>query len=386
VKRVYLDSNSAMPTRKEVIDEMMPYFSDHYGNASSIHDLGREPRRALENSREKVAALIDAEPIEIIFTSGATETINLALRGPMPFRDRHRDNITITSVDHQSVRSTSAAIEASGLSRTLLPVDELGTVIIPKARELINDKTYMLSLPLASYEVGTIQPVKELVEIAKENGSLVHIDLTNSAFQLPFSVKDIPADLITLSSNDLMGPKGVGALYVKKGTKISGLIKGGGHERSLRSGSENIPGIVGMGAAAKYSMDNMKEYAPQLMAMRDHLIEGLLKIPDSYLNGHPTQRSPNNANIRYDYIEGESMLLMLDMNGISVSSGSACSQKNLEPSKTLLAMGLKHEEAHGSLQFTFNPYNNMEDAQYVVSLMPEIVEQLREMSPLYNNR
>jgi cysteine desulfurase len=333
-----------------------------------------------------VADLISADPVEIIFTSGATESINLALRGPMPYRDPSRNKIIITSVSHQSVRATSAAIEASGLARNLLPVDRYGEVELQKARNLIDESTYLLSIPFASYEVGTIQPVKELVDLARDNGSLVHVDLTTSAFQAPFDASDIGPDLVTLSSNDLMGPKGVGALFIKKGTKIAGLMKGGGHERGLRSGSENIPGIVGMGLGAEYSKNHMEENRMHLTSMRDRLIEGLTKIEASHLNGHPTNRLPNNANIRYDYVEGESMLLMLDMNGISVSSGSACSQKNLEPSKTLLAMGLKHEEAHGSLQFTLNPYNTMDEVQYVVGLMPEIVEQLREMSPLYNKQ
>jgi cysteine desulfurase len=373
-----------MPTRKEVVEAMLPFYHENYGNPSSIHELGREPRKAMERARERIADLIGSNPSEIVFTSGATESINLALRGPMPFRDKGRDRIVITSVDHHSVRATSAAIEASGLKRDLLPVDEFGKVKLGDAESILAKGVFMVSLPFASYEVGTFQPVKQLAQIAKENGSLVHIDLTTSAFQVPFDVNDIQADLVTLSSNDLMGPKGVGALYVRKGTKISGLIKGGGHERGLRSGTENIPGIVGMGKAGEIVKERMTEETGRLVAMRDALIQGLKKIPDSHLNGHPTDRLPNNANLRFDYIEGESMLLMLDMNGISVSSGSACTQKNLEPSKTLLAMGLKHEEAHGSLQFTFNPYNTMEDAKYVVDLMPEIVEQLREMSPLYN--
>jgi cysteine desulfurase len=282
------------------------------------------------------------------------------------------------------VRATSAAIESSGLKRSILPVDNHGRIDISRARDLIKDDTYIVSIPFASYEVGTIQPVEEMIKLAHGAGSLVHIDLTTSGFQVPFDSGRLNADLVTLSSVDLMGPKGVGAIFVRKGTRISSLIKGGGHERGLRSGSENIPGIVGMGEAARIAKEHMKEISSHLANMRDYLVEEMLKIPNSHLNGHPEERLPNNANLRFDYIEGESMLLLLDMNGISVSSGSACTQKNLEPSKTLLAMGLKHEEAHGSLQFTFNPYNTMEDAKYVVELMPDIVAQLREMSPLYN--
>jgi cysteine desulfurase len=375
-----------MPTRKEVVEAMLPYFTEHYGNPSSIHELGREPRKVMENSRERIAALIGSDPAEMIFTSGATESINLALRGPIPFKQNEKDKIVITAVDHHSVRATSAAIEASGMKRELLPVDEYGIVKLDEAENVIGKDVFMTSIPFASYEVGSLQPVKQLAMMAKENGSLVHIDLTTSAFQIPFNVNEVPVDLVTLSSNDLMGPKGVGALYVRKGTRISGLIKGGGHERGLRSGTENVPGIAGMGKAAELVKERMVEESQRLIEMRDALINGLSRIPESHLNGHPIRRLPNNANLRFDYIEGESMLLMLDMNGISVSSGSACTQKNLEPSKTLLAMGLKHEEAHGSLQFTMNPYNTMEDAKYVIDLMPQIVEHLREMSPLYNKQ
>ncbi|MGA1847721.1 MAG: cysteine desulfurase family protein [Thermoplasmatota archaeon] len=384
MRRVYLDSNSAMPTREEVVRAMMPYFTEHYGNPSSIHDLGREPRSAMERARAQVAQLIGAKPSEIIFTSGATESINLALRGPIPHRKEGRDRIIISAVDHHSVRATSASIEASGMKRDLLPVDSHGMIDISRAKEMIEDDVYMVSIPFASYEVGTLQPVEEIIKMAHGSGSLVHIDLTTSGFQVPFDSGRLKADLVTISSIDLMGPKGVGALFIRKGTKISSLIKGGGHERGLRSGSENVPGIVGMGEAARMAKEHMRDVSADLVRMRNLLIEGLLKIPDSHLNGHPEDRLPNNANLRFDYVEGESMLLLLDMNGISVSSGSACTQKNLEPSKTLLAMGLKHEEAHGSLQFTFNPYNTMEDAKYVVELMPDIVSQLREMSPLYN--
>lgn len=373
-----------MPTRREVVEEMLPFFTEHYGNPSSIHELGKKPRRAMEVARERVASLIGSDPSEIIFTSGATESINLALRGPIPFRGPGKDRIVISQADHQSVRATSAAIENSGLRRSVLELDGSGRISMEEAERTIGEDVYMVSIPFASHEVGTLQPLGEVLELVKEHGALFHIDLTTSAFQIPFDVKELDADLVTLSSVDLMGPKGVGALFVRKGTGISGLIKGGGHERGLRSGSENIPGIVGFGAAAEYVKQNMSIYSPRLCSIRDHLIKGLLGIPDSHLNGHPKSRLPNNANIRFDYVEGESMLLLLDMNGISVSSGSACTQKNLEPSRTLLSMGLRHEEAHGSLQFTMNPDNTMEDAKYVISIMPEIVEQLRDMSPLYN--
>lgn len=386
MKRVYFDSNSAMPTRGEVVQRMLPYFTEHFGNPSSIHDLGRVPRTSMEDARSSVASLIKASPEEIYFTSGATESINLALRGPLPFKGKEKNRLIISQVDHDSVRATSAAVEGTGLDRELLPIDEYGVIKIDEASRMIDDSTYMVTLPLASFEVGTIQPVIRIAELSKEAGALVHLDLTTSAFQVRFDVTKVPVDLVTLSSVDMMGPKGVGALYVRGGTRISSLIKGGGHERGLRSGSENVPGLVGMGAAAEYVKENMKVYVPRIKRIRDKLIKGMSQIEGSHLNGHPEHRLPNNANLRFDHIEGESMLLLLDMNGISVSSGSACTQKNLEASKTLLAMGLKHEEAHGSLQFTLNPTNEMDDARYVLDLMPGIVSQLREMSPLYNKK
>lgn len=384
MRRVYFDSNSSMPTRKEVVDIMVPYFTETYGNPSSIHDLGRAPRKAMEEARSSVAELINSSQEEIIFTSGATESINLALRGPLPFREKKRNKVLISQVDHNSVRATSAAMESIGLSRDIIPIDERGRIMVDEAKEMVDGSTFILSIPFASFEVGTLQPVRELATLAKNSGALVHLDMTTSLFQLPLDVEKVPVDLLTISSVDLMGPKGVGALYVRKGTRMSSLIKGGGHERNLRSGSENVPGLVGMGAAAEIVKSEMDVYVPRIRSIRDRLIQGMSSIEASHLNGDPVDRLPNNANIRFDHIEGESMLLMLDMNGISVSSGSACTQKNLEASKTLLAMGLKHEEAHGSLQFTMNPSNTIDEAEHVIGLMPEIVEQLREMSPLYN--
>ncbi|MEA3559899.1 MAG: cysteine desulfurase family protein [Candidatus Thermoplasmatota archaeon] len=386
MRRVNFDSNSSMPTRREVVEKMMPIFTEHFGNPSSIHDQGREPRSSMEEARKKIASLINASPEEIFFTSGATESINLALRGPLPFKDKERDRIIISQVDHDSVRATSSAMESVDLHRGILSIDANGTIEIDKAADIIDGSVFLVSFPFASFEVGTIQPVKELVSLSRDAGALVHIDLTTSGFQIPFDVEKVHADLATLSSVDLMGPKGVGALYVRKGTRLSSLMKGGGHERGLRSGSENVPGIVGMGAAAEFVKREMSSYVPRLERIRDDLISGMMKIDGSHLNGHPENRLPNNANLRFDYIEGESMLLLLDMNGISVSSGSACTQKNLEASKTLLAMGLKHEEAHGSLQFTSDPTNTMDDVRYVIDMMPGIVTQLRDMSPLYNKQ
>ncbi|MGA1821229.1 MAG: cysteine desulfurase family protein [Thermoplasmatota archaeon] len=384
MRNVYLDSNSAMPVRPEVIEAMMEYFQDNFGNPSSIHQFGSVPKRAQNRAREEVASLINADQEEIIFTSGATESINMSLRGTLPHMKEGRKEIVYSAVDHQSVTNTARALSNTGYEVSVLPVDEDGRILIGKAEEIISGNTAVVSIPHASFEVGTIQPVTDLVKLAHNAGSLVHIDLTPSAFQLPFDVGKIPADLVSLSSNSLLGPKGAGALYVRKGTRISPLIRGGGHERGLRSGSANISGEVGMGVAARIASERMSVESAKMIGLRDRLINGLLKISDSYVNGHPTERLPNNSNVGFDYIEGESILLMLDMSGIAASSGSACTSSTLEPSPTLMAMGLKHEKAHGSIQFVLNPYNEVEDIDHVITVMPEIVGSLREMSPLFN--
>jgi cysteine desulfurase len=318
----------------------------------------------------------------MIFTSGATESINLALRGPLPYL-KDRNKVILTQADHRSVRSTAEALSASGFETDIIEIDEMGKIDIDDAGSRIDENTALVTLPFASNEVGTIQPVKEILELAHSAGSLVHVDLTMSGFQSPFNVKDVGVDLATLSSPDLMGPRGTGALFIRKGVKMTPIIRGGGQEMNLRSGSENIPGMVGMGAAARIAKERMEEDSSHLQGLRDRLIGGLLSIKDSHLNGDPVSRLPNNANIRFDYIEGESMLLMMDMNGISVATGSACAQKTLEASKTLLAMGLKHEQAHGSLVFTLGPYNKESDVDHVIEVMPEIVKELRAMSPIY---
>lgn len=384
MRSVYLDSNSAMPLRPEVIEAMTEFYGDHFGNPSSIHQFGSMPKRAQNRAREEVAALINADQEEIIFTSGATESINMSLRGILPNAKDGRNEIVISAVDHQSVASTARALSNTGYKVSTLPVDPHGRIKLPEASGIISKKTAVVSIPHASFEVGTIQPVSELVRIAHDAGSLIHLDLTASAFQLPIDVRKVPADLVSMSSNSMLGPKGTGALYMKKGVRISPLIRGGGHERGLRSGSANIPGEIGMGAAARIAKERMPKESGMLMDLRDRLIKGLLDVKDSYVNGHPTDRLPNNANVGFDYIEGESILLMLDMNGIAASSGSACTSSTLEPSPTLMAMGLKHEKAHGSIQFVLNPYNVVEDIDHVLSVMPEIVESLRDMSPLVN--
>ncbi len=383
MKRVYLDAATSMPTMEAVVKEMLPYMTENYGNPSSIHEMGRFPRDGMERSRKEVADLISAKPEEIIFTSGATESINLALRGTLPFA-KERKKIMISKICHRSVRATATALKTSGHDLEFLPIDKFGMIDVERSSGIIDNGTSIVSIPFASNEVGTLQPVREISRISKDAGALLHIDLTMSAFQVPFDVTDVDVDLATISSPDLMGPKGMGALYVRNGTRITSLLQGGGQERGLRSGSENVPGMVGMGAAARIAKERMEETSQGLIDLRDHLINGLTEIPHSNLNGHPTERLPNNANVRFEFVEGESMLLMLDMNGVSIATGSACAQKTLEASKTLLAMGLKHEEAHGSLMFTLGPYNTMSDVNHVTGIMAEIVDELRSMSPTFN--
>ena len=381
---IYFDASSAMPTRQEVIDEVVRYMKVDFGNPASIHGGGSSPKRGMERAREEVGRLINAGPEEIIFTSGATESINLALRGSLPHVGKGRKKIVISAVDHRSVTAIASAIGSSGYEVVKLDVDERGVIDLEKAGQIIDEDTALVSIPYASSEVGSIQPCMEIARISRINGSLFHMDLTMAAFQEHIDVTGIGADLATLSSNDLLGPKGVGALYVRTGVKVTPVIRGGGHERGLRSGSENVAGIVGMGTAARICRENMDEVREHLMELRDRLSAGLLKIRDSHINGHPTNRLPNNLNIRFDYIEGESMLMLLDMNGISVGTGSACSSKTLEASPTLLSIGLPHEKAHGSMQITLNPLNTKEEVDHMIDVMPGIVSDLREMSPLYN--
>ncbi|MCU0798805.1 MAG: aminotransferase class V-fold PLP-dependent enzyme [Candidatus Thermoplasmatota archaeon] len=382
MNRVYMDSTTAMPVRPEVLEVMLPYFTVHYGNPSSIHEDGKMPRMAMDDARGHVAGLIGASPEEVVFTSGATESINLALKGALYAGREGRKGIVITAVDHRAVTATAASMERKGYFLRELAVDHYGKARLDSAMDLLTKDISILSVPFASGEVGTHQPLKELASLAHDVGALVHVDLTMSALMEPFDVRSFDIDLATLSSADLMGPRGVGALYVRKGVRIEHLLSGGGHERGLRSGSENVPGIVGMGEASRIARERMGTDPPMVLSLRDGLISGLTQIEDSYLNGHPTDRLPQNANIRFQYIEGESMLLLLDLNGISVASGSACAQKNLEPSKTLISMGLKHEEAHGSLQFSLSPYTTKADTGRVLDVMPGIVEELRKLSPL----
>jgi cysteine desulfurase len=384
MRRIYMDHAAGMPVDERVLKAMTPFFTIDYGNPSSVHSFGNEARRAIDRSRSKVAGLIGAErKEEVIFTSGGTESNNLAIKG-VAYRNRNKGNrIIISSIEHISVLNICKHLSKQGFEINYLPVDKHGIVDIQSLEKELTDKTILVSIMYANGEIGTIEPIREIGEIAHNRKALFHVDAVAAAGQIPIDVRNHNIDLLSLSSNDMYGPKGVGALYIKTGTRIEPLVLGGGQERGLRSGTENIPGIVGMGKAAEIAKAEMDREAERLTGLRDKLIEGVLdSIPESYLNGHPTTRLPNNVNVRFSYIEGESLILSLDMEGVACSSGSACTSKTLEPSHVLLATGLRHEEAHGSLLFTLGKQNIEDDVDYVLGLLPGIVKRLRKISPL----
>jgi cysteine desulfurase len=379
----YLDNGAGKPVDPRVVEEMNKYHLEVYGNPASFHSKGFEALKVLNESRAKVAALINSEPSEIIFTSGATEANNLGLIGAAKRNKKKGSKIIISDVEHISVINITKSLSREGFTVETCPVDEYGMILLDDLEKLVDDDTVLVSVMIANGEIGTIQPVKEAAEIAHKHDALFHTDATAAMGQIRLDVKELEVDLMTLSSNDLYGPKGVGALYIRKGVRVAPHMIGGGQEQGIRSGSENIPGIAGMAEAADIAREEMGKESKRLTEIRDLLIKELLEaIPESYLNGHPTQRLPNNANIRCSYIEGEALIMSLDEVGIQVSSGSACAAKTLEPSHTLLACGLKHEEAHGSLVFTLGKNNNRQQVEYVVEKLPVIVNRLRAMSPL----
>ncbi|UCH01863.1 MAG: cysteine desulfurase [Candidatus Bathyarchaeota archaeon] len=383
MQRIHLDHSSSKSIHPQVIKIMMPYFSQKHGNPSTIYSQGHEAKEAIEDAREGVASLIGAKSNEIIFTSGATESNNLAIRG-VSYRNRTKgDHLISSTIEHMSVINPLKYLGKKGFKTSYIPVDRYGTIDLEVVKKTIDNNTILASVIYANGEIGTIEPIREISEIVHSKNAYLHVDAVAAAGQIPIDVKKDNIDLLSLSSNDLYGPKGVGALYIKEGTRIQPIIYGGGQEKGLRSGSENIPGIVGMAKAAEISSRNMNNESRRLRALRDNLITGILDtIKESYLNGHPTMRLPNNVNIRFKYIEGESLILSLDMEGVSASSGSACTSKTLEPSHVLRAIGLPHEDAHGSLLFTLGSGNEEEDINYVLSILPRIVKKLRKISPL----
>jgi cysteine desulfurase len=381
---VYLDYQSAKPVDPRVVQAMMPYFTERFGNPASLHTVGDRATDALDESRADVAAFIGAQPEEIIFTSGATESSNLALMGYAARGKRSGDHVIISEVDHISVHNISKNLEKAGFRVTKVPPDQYGRINPEKLRARVTDETVLVSVGWASNEIGTVQPIQAIAELLRGTGVTLHVDAVAAEGQLPIDMAAVPVGLLTLSSNDIYGPPGLGALYVRKGIRLAAVTMGGGQERGLRSGTENLPAIVGMAAAARIAAEELPAEAARLTAMRDRLINAVLStIPRSYLNGHPVERLPNNAHFRFDGIEGESLLLLLKDEGIAVSTGSACSSKTLEPSHALISCGLVHQEAHGSLELTLGRFSQDTDVDRVMEVLPGIVARLRRMSPLY---
>jgi cysteine desulfurase len=379
--KIYMDHGAGKPVDSRVLKAMTPYFMESYGNPASFHREGFDALKAVNRAREQVASFIAAEASEIVFTSSATEANNLGIGGATRRYKKKGNRIVLSAIEHISTLNIGKELYREGFEIKYAPVDAKGVVELGELENLVNDKTILVSVMMANGEIGTIQPIEEVAEIAHKSDALFHTDATAAAGQIAIETTNI--DFMTLPSNDLYGPKGVGALYIKKGLRVKPQILGGGQESGMRSGSENVPGIVGMGAATEFASTEMEAEAKRLAGLRDILIKGVNEsIPNSYLNGHPTLRLPNNANIRFSYIEGEALILSLDQLGIRVSSGSACTAKTLEPSHVLRAMGLKHEEAHGSLVYTLGKVNNEEHIEYVIQQMPEVVGRLRSLSPL----
>lgn len=386
-KRIYFDHGATTPMLPEVIEAMQPYFAERCGNASSIHSYGREAKRAVDDARGSVAKLINADPSEIVFTASGTESDNLAIKGPALYKGRSEGHVITSRMEHHAVLESCAHLKTVGFDVTELPITRDGFVDPGAVEAAVREDTVLISVMMANSEVGTIQPVREIGAIARANDILFHTDAVQAVGKIPVDVRKDNIDLLSLSSHKFHGPKGVGALYVRTGTQIEPILHGGGHERGLRSSTENVPGIVGLGKAAEIAGKDMEECAERMKELRDRMIGSVLKtVPDSYLNGHPTNRLAGNAHFRFDFIEGEGLLLRLDMLGVAASTGSACSTGSLEPSHVLLAMGLKHEQAHGSLRVTLGRENTHEEVGYFLDVLPGVVSKLREISPFSNNR
>ena len=383
MKRVYLDYAATTPTDPEVVKAMLPYFTESFGNPSSIYSDGQEAKTAMEEARNKIASLIGARDEEIVFTSGGTEADNFALEGVAFAMEPKGNHVITTSIEHHAVTETGHFLEKRGFKVTYLPVDEYGLVAPDDVLKAITDETVLISVMHANNEIGTIQPLAEIGRVAKEAGVYFHTDAVQTVGHIPVDVNELRVDLLSMSAHKLYGPKGVGALYVRKGSRLTPFIHGGDQENKRRASTENVPGIVGFGRAAELAREEMDGEAERLTRLRDRLIQGLMeRIGDIHLNGHPRMRLPNNANVSIDFVEGESMLLNLDLEGISVSTGSACTSSSLEPSYVLLALGLSPEQAHGSLRLSLGKWTEEEDISRVLEVLPRVVAKLRAMSPL----
>ena len=383
---IYLDNAATTRTAPEVVEAMLPYFSELYGNPSSVYEFSQKSKEAITGARETIAKCLGAKTGEIYFTAGGSESDNWAMKAAAEAYRGKGNHIITSKIEHHAVLHTGAWLEKQGFEVTYLDVDENGTVKLEELKKAIRPTTILISIMFANNEIGTIQPVKEIGAIAKEHGIVFHTDAVQAFGQLPIHVDELNIDMLSSSAHKLNGPKGIGFLYIRKGVKIRSFIHGGAQERKRRAGTENVPGIVGYGAAVERAMKTMEERTARERELRDYLIDRVLReIPYTRLNGHRTNRLPNNANFSFQFIEGESLLIMLDMEGICGSSGSACTSGSLDPSHVLLAIGLPHEIAHGSLRLTLSEETTREELDYVVESIRKIVEKLRNMSPLYED-
>ena len=383
--RIYMDNAATTAVSPVVLEKMLPFFTELYGNASSIHGTGRDARKALEDARRRVAAVLNCKPNELYFTSGGSESDNWAIKG-IAFANRKRGNHIITSsIEHHAVLHTCQWLEKQGFSVTYLPVDEFGRVSAKDVEAAITDQTILISIMAANNEIGTLQPIKEIGRIAKQHKVYFHTDAVQAVGAIPIDIQEIGCDMLSLSAHKFHGPKGVGALYIRQGTRIDQFMHGGAQERGKRATTENIPGIIGLATAIELATENLEEKSARICSMRDQLLDNLTKLPYVRLNGHRTERLPNNVNISVRFVEGEALLLRLDLAGIAASSGSACTSGSLDPSHVLLAIGLPHEIAHGSLRLSLSDTTKQEDIDYVLSVLPGIIDDLRAMSPLYHD-
>jgi cysteine desulfurase len=383
LRRIYLDYAATTPAHPDVVKAMLPYFTDVFGNPSSIYSCGQEAKGAIGEARVKVAGLIGARDEEIVFTGSGTEADNLALKGVAFANEGKGNHIITTSIEHHAIIETCHYLEKKGFAVTYLPVDKHGLVDPDDVKKAITKETILISVACANNEIGTLEPMAEIGRVTREAGVIFHTDAVQAVGHIPVDVGQFGVDLLSMSGHKFYGPKGIGALYVRKGVKLAPMMHGGGQERGWRSSTENVPGIIGFARAVELAQEEMSQQAERQIRLRDRLAQGLLeRITDTCLNGHPRMRLPNNANINVDYVEGESMLLNLDLDGICASTGSACSSSSLEPSHVLLAIGLSPERAHGSLRFSLGRWTTQDDVDKVLEVLPGIVAKLRAMSPL----
>lgn len=384
---VYLDNAATTPVSQAVLDKMLPYFRERFGNASSIYGTGRDARKAIDAARRQAAQALHAKANEVYFTAGGSESDNWAIKGAAFAQRKKGKHIITTAIEHHAVLHTCQWLEKQGFTVTYLPVDEFGLVTADQVDKAVTDETILISIMAANNEIGTLQPIKEISLVARRHKILFHTDAVQALGAVPVDVEDWGVDLMSLSAHKFHGPKGAGLLYIRTGVRVESILHGGAQERGKRAGTENLAGIVGMAEALELAVAHQGENAARLSALRDRLIKGIMdRIPDVRLNGHPTQRLAGNANVSIRYIEGEAMLLRLDLAGIAASSGSACTSGSLDPSHVLLAIGLPHEIAHGSLRFSFSDENQESDVDAVLAVLPGIVQTLRDMSPIYHRK